>query len=66
MTGWSGELMAAVIVGLLLCAAWTDVATRVIPNSVPAALALVGLAVRSFAGFSAMAVSAALALFSVT
>lgn len=62
MTGWSGELMAAVIVGLLLVAAWTDVATRVIPNGVVAALALVGLAARSFAGISAMGVSAALAL----
>jgi len=62
MTGWSGELIAAVVVGLLLSAAWTDVATRVIPNGVVAALALVGLAVRSFAGFSAVAVSAALAL----
>ena len=62
MTGWSGELVAAVIVGLLLFAAWTDVATRIIPNSVVAALAVVGLAARSFAGISAMAVSAALAL----
>jgi prepilin peptidase CpaA len=62
MTGWSGELMAAVIVGLLLCAAWTDVATRVIPNSLAVALALIGVAARSFAGFSAIAVSAGLAL----
>lgn len=35
MTGWSGELMVAVVVGLPH-AARTDVATRVIPNDLAA------------------------------
>jgi prepilin peptidase CpaA len=62
MTGWSAELMVAVIVCLLLCAAWTDVAARIIPNGVAIALVLIGLLTRLFAGFSAMAISAGLAL----
>lgn len=57
MTGWSAEFLAAVIVILLICAAWSDIATRIIPDGVAIGLAVAGLCLRLFAGLSHAAVS---------
>ena len=54
---WFATLTAAAIVGLLCIAAWTDLATRTIPDSVAIAAALVGLLSRGLAGVPAVALS---------
>ena len=60
-------LPAIGIAGLLLFAAWRDVATRLIPNAVPLCIVLLGLALRAPAGPAAMLLSALVAslLFAV-
>jgi Flp pilus assembly protein protease CpaA len=56
---WFGDLLAAVAIISLLFAACRDVATRTIPNSVVAIVAVVGMTIRLPMGLSALAVSAA-------
>jgi prepilin peptidase CpaA len=48
-------------VSLLLAAAWRDLATRTIPDSISIALAFLGLGLRATEGTTALAVSAATA-----
>lgn len=54
MTGaveaWSANLVAAVLVGLLIFAALTDVAARIIPDGIAIAIAVLGLIARVIAG----------------
>ena len=47
---WPCAVEAALVVPLLTIAAWTDIATRTIPDSIAAAIAVLGIAVRLFAG----------------
>lgn len=57
------SLLLAVAVALLLVAAWRDVATRLIPDSLSAGLAITGLALRvAEAGWVAALVSLGIAL----
>jgi prepilin peptidase CpaA len=53
--------LAVPALGLLAFAAWRDVATRTIPDGVSVCLAGLGLAVRAFAGWHALALSLAVA-----
>jgi len=64
---WTGELLALLIVAALLLAAATDIACRVIPDSLAALVATLGLAARLLHGPAApvISVAVALALFAV-
>jgi Flp pilus assembly protein protease CpaA len=59
---WSVNIMAAGIIGLLVFAAWVDVATRIIPDGVSIAVAALGIGCRLFDGLSAVAISILLGL----
>ena len=61
-TDWPCAVEAALVVPLLTIAAWTDIATRTIPDSIAAAIAVLGIAVRLFAGPSELLISIAVAL----
>ncbi len=56
------SLWPIVTVLLLLAAAWRDVASRVIPNGICLALALIGIAARLTVGPSELAISSAVAV----
>ncbi len=60
--GWLGGFLAALVVALLVLAALADIATRTIPDTIAAAVGLLGIAARLLAGPSALALSAAAAL----
>jgi prepilin peptidase CpaA len=62
MAEWSGEFLAVTVMGLLLFAAWCDIATRLIPDSVSIGLAAVGLAMRLQSGLTGAVVSICVAL----
>jgi prepilin peptidase CpaA len=64
---WLGDLLAIVVIVSLVVAACSDVATRTIPNSIAAIVAVVGLTARLVIGPSAAAgsVTAAAMLFVV-
>jgi prepilin peptidase CpaA len=64
---WLGDLPGIFIIISLLLAAGTDIATRTIPNTIPAVVAVVGLSARLLAGPRALAMSAiaAVLLFAV-
>jgi prepilin peptidase CpaA len=55
-------LLPLAIVGLLLVAAWHDIATRLIPDLLPALIALAGLGIRAPHGLAAVATSCAIAV----
>ena len=55
-------LTAAPIIGLLLFAAWKDLATRTIPDAIAIAVAALGALDRLFSGLLPLAVSASIAL----
>lgn len=59
---WITDLVALLTIGLLAVAAASDLATRIIPDQVCIALAVLGLGERVFAGLSAAVVSAGVAL----
>jgi prepilin peptidase CpaA len=59
---WFGNLLAVVAIVSLLFAACQDVATRTIPNSIVAIVAVVGFTARLLMGLSAFAISAAAAV----
>jgi prepilin peptidase CpaA len=56
---WLGNVLGIVVVVPILLAATADIATRTIPNSIPAIVAIIGLIVRVTTGPAALAVSAA-------
>lgn len=58
---WIGHALTSAVAILLLLAALADIATRIIPDWVAALLALLGLAVRAFAGLYGLGLSIALA-----
>lgn len=62
---WLGDLLGLLVIVSLLLAACRDIATRTIPNSIPAVVAVTGLIGRVLNGPSALAVStgASVALF---
>ncbi|MGA3399357.1 MAG: prepilin peptidase [Acetobacteraceae bacterium] len=60
--GWLGGFLAALVVALLVLAALADIATRTIPDTIAAAVAVLGMAARLRAGPSALALSVAAAL----
>jgi prepilin peptidase CpaA len=60
--GWLGHLLGLFVIVSLLLAACTDIATRTIPNSIPAAVALVGLLARVLVSPKALAISVAVAI----
>ncbi len=62
-----GNIAAALTLGLLAYAAWADLATRTIPDSVSVVLVLVGLVARWPAGIGGIAASlgTALVLFAI-
>ncbi len=64
---WITDLVALLTIGLLAVAAASDLATRMIPDEICIALAVLGLVVRLFAGITAVAVSVvvAIALFAL-
>jgi len=64
---WMTDCAAAATIGLLVVAALSDVARRVIPDGVCVALAVIGVMLRLFAGAAALLWSAgiAVALFTV-
>jgi prepilin peptidase CpaA len=64
---WISDLVALLTIGLLVIAAVSDLATRMIPDEVCIALAALGLGVRLFAGITAVVVSVivAIALFAL-
>lgn len=62
MSGWASELVSVAVVVLLLAAAWTDVASRIIPDTISIALAAVGLAARLVTGLPDAAISLAAAV----
>ena len=59
---WPMNIVVSLSVVLLLLAAWTDFATRLIPNCLPIAVAVLGAATRLMTGMEALAISFALAL----
>lgn len=59
--GWAGELVMAASILLLLVAALTDLATRVIPDRIAITLAGLGVLSRAFAGLPSLAISLGLA-----
>jgi prepilin peptidase CpaA len=59
---WFGNLLGLLVIVALFLAACTDIATRTIPNTIPAIVAVVGLAARVLIGPSALAVSTAASL----
>jgi prepilin peptidase CpaA len=59
---WFGNLLGLLVIVSLFLAACTDIATRSIPNSIPAVVAVGGLAARLLIGPSAVAVSTAASL----
>jgi prepilin peptidase CpaA len=59
---WVTDLVALLTIGLLAVAAVSDLATRMIPDEVCIALAVLGFVVRMFAGITAVAMSAAVAV----
>lgn len=59
---WSGDLLAAAIVGLLIYAALVDVATRIIPDGVAIWLVALGVVERLFAGLPSFAASVLVAV----
>jgi prepilin peptidase CpaA len=59
VTPWPYLLAAALLLGF---AAWRDLATRTVPDLLALALALAGLATRATEGWTAIALSAAVAL----
>jgi Flp pilus assembly protein protease CpaA len=59
---WPLNIVVSLFVVLLLLAAWTDFATRLIPNCLPIAVALLGAATRLMTGMEALANSFGLAL----
>jgi prepilin peptidase CpaA len=64
---WITDLVALLTICLLAIAAASDLATRMIPDEICIALAVLGLVVRLFAGITAVAVSVvvAIALFAL-
>ncbi len=58
---WLLDLAALAAMGLLGCAALSDLATRTIPDQACIALALLGAGMRLYAGLAALAVSAGVA-----
>jgi Flp pilus assembly protein protease CpaA len=56
------NIVVLLFVILLLIAAWSDIATRVIPNGLLIAIAIHGAVMRLMAGMEALAVSLGLAL----
>ncbi len=54
---WPTGVVVVLVVGLLLIAAWNDIATRLIPDCVPIALSLVGALARLMSGPAALAES---------
>jgi prepilin peptidase CpaA len=58
---WAGWLVVALTIGLLVWAAWCDVAIRTIPDSASIILVLLGIAVRADAGLVALATSTVVA-----
>jgi prepilin peptidase CpaA len=60
--GWSGDLIAMAMVGLLGSAAWADMATRTIPDRISIGLVCLGIANRLLVGLSGLAISVAVAL----
>lgn len=59
---WLGNLLGLFVIVSLLLAAGTDVANRTIPNSIPAVVAVAGLAAHLLAGPGSLAVSAVAAV----
>jgi prepilin peptidase CpaA len=59
---WLGGLLAALVIALLIIAALADVATRTIPDTIAAAVGLLGIGARLLTGPWAVAASAAAAL----
>jgi prepilin peptidase CpaA len=59
---WPGGAEAALVTVLLTFAAWTDVATRIIPDRIAASVALIGVATRLLAGPNAFVASATVVL----
>jgi prepilin peptidase CpaA len=59
---WPTGVVVVLVVILLLAAAWNDIATRLIPDCLPIALAILGALTRLMAGPAALAVSFGLAL----
>ena len=59
---WPLAAMVLLFVVLLLCAAWNDVATRLIPDCLPIGVAILGGLTRLMVGPTALAVSFAVAL----
>ena len=58
---WPGTLLGLSVIVLLVLAAGADIATRTIPNTIPATVAVIGLLVRILAGPRAFSASAAAA-----
>lgn len=65
MASWAvpaADSVALLTVGLLALAAWSDLATRTIPNCVCIALALLGVGLRGFVGLGPLAWSVGVAV----
>ncbi|MEJ0020218.1 MAG: prepilin peptidase [Acetobacteraceae bacterium] len=58
---WPADLLAAATIIVLVLAAWSDIAARIIPNGLVVALAAIGLLGRAAAGLPSLAISIALA-----
>lgn len=58
---WPFAIMAVLSIGLLCVAAWSDIAIRIIPDWVCAAVSVIGIAMRLFAGPYAVLTSTCIA-----